>query len=194
MFALHSFVSSLLVCLFACLLVCLFVCLFVCLLFACFVLFCFVCVHVQRVHFVGRLSSPTSGRCSVWNPLYLRTDAAVKAMAQEYGVKEGDILDRDSENLATRAALVETHIIKQTKTFLQQVCSLPAAALCSHAQDALGFKRFPIFSWSRTNVLLPLCHDCLASPMFDCFRKELVCRLSRQRCAAPKSIAVRTPF
>jgi hypothetical protein len=57
----------------------------------------------------------------VWNPLYLRLDAAVKAMAQEFGVQSSEIMDRDADNLATRAALVETHIVAQTKAFLAQV-------------------------------------------------------------------------
>jgi hypothetical protein len=65
---------------------------------------------------------------SVWNPLYLRTDAAVKALAAEYGVREGEILDREADNLATRAVLVETHVIKQTKDFLEQV---RCAGFCS---------------------------------------------------------------
>ena len=74
----------------------------------------------------------------------------MKALAAEYGVREGEILDRESDNLATRAVLVETHVIKQTKEFLEQVRALAAWLLGCLAAWLLGC----LFAW-----LL----DCLAA-------------------------------
>ena len=117
--------------------------------------------------------------CSVWNPLYMRADAAVKAMAQEYGVKEGDILDRDSDNLATRAALVETHVIKQTKEFLEKV--LLGKLKCHPvAHCSLTFKM------RRRGVTVVDC-CCVVD------RRALASAPSRQPCGAPKSTAAPLP-
>jgi hypothetical protein len=101
--------------------------------------------------------------CSVWNPLFLRTDAAVKALAAEYGVREGEILDRESDNLATRAVLVETHVIKQTKEFLEQVRALAAWLLGCLAAWLLGC----LAAW-----LL----GCLFAWLLDCLAAWLVVR------------------
>jgi multiple RNA-binding domain-containing protein 1 len=73
---------------------------------------------------------------SVWNTLFVRSDAAVAAAAAALGVARGELLDRDASNLAVRAALAETQVVADTKRFLEDngVClptlevSLSAAA------------------------------------------------------------------
>jgi multiple RNA-binding domain-containing protein 1 len=52
------------------------------------------------------------------NPIYLRTDTVVGALADRYGVKKSDILDRDASNMAVRVALGETQVIAETREFL----------------------------------------------------------------------------
>ena len=55
---------------------------------------------------------------SNWNPIYMRSDTVVGAIADKYGMKKGDILDTEASNLAVRVALGEAHIIEETKGFL----------------------------------------------------------------------------
>jgi hypothetical protein len=92
---------------------------------------------------------------SVWNPLYLRTDAAVKAMAAEYGVREGEILDRDVGNLATRAVLVETHVIKQTKDFLERVRAQVHTLSPSSTLPPLATVRWRRREHTRAHAVMP---------------------------------------
>ena len=53
-----------------------------------------------------------------WNPIYIRSEAVVGALAERFNMKKGDILDSESSNMAVRVALGEAHIIEETKTFL----------------------------------------------------------------------------
>ena len=55
-----------------------------------------------------------------WNSLFMSSDAVVESMASQLSVKKSDILDPESDNLATRIALAETHIINDTKAFLKE--------------------------------------------------------------------------
>ncbi|KAJ3037499.1 hypothetical protein HK097_003496, partial [Rhizophlyctis rosea] len=54
-----------------------------------------------------------------WNSLFMNSDAVAEAMAKKLGVKKADILDPESENMAVRLALAETHIINETKQYLE---------------------------------------------------------------------------
>ena len=87
---------------------------------------------------------------NVWHSLFIRSDTAVQALAEKFGLKQvcyrhplhlpprrtsptlycsarfalqGDIMDKNASNLAVRAALAETHVIKETKDFLESVRS-----------------------------------------------------------------------
>ena len=51
----------------------------------------------------------------------MQSDAVAEAMAKKLGVKKADILDPESENMAVRLALAETHIINETKQYLEAV-------------------------------------------------------------------------
>jgi multiple RNA-binding domain-containing protein 1 len=46
-----------------------------------------------------------------------------EAMARKLEVSKSDILDRDSDNMAVRLALAETHVIEETVKSLEEVCS-----------------------------------------------------------------------
>ncbi|RKO84594.1 hypothetical protein BDK51DRAFT_15034, partial [Blyttiomyces helicus] len=54
-----------------------------------------------------------------WNSLFMNSNAVAESMAQKLGVKKSDILDADSENMAVRLALAETHVITETKQYLE---------------------------------------------------------------------------
>mmetsp|Transcript_3809 Transcript_3809/g.4468 ORF Transcript_3809/g.4468 Transcript_3809/m.4468 type:complete len:747 (+) Transcript_3809:208-2448(+) len=57
-----------------------------------------------------------------WNALFVRSDAAVSAVANEMGVGKGDILDESGTtgtSAALRVALSETRVIAETKEFLK---------------------------------------------------------------------------
>ncbi|KND03335.1 uncharacterized protein SPPG_02379 [Spizellomyces punctatus DAOM BR117] len=55
-----------------------------------------------------------------WNSLFMNSDAVAEAMARKLGVKKSDILNPDAENMAVRLALAETHIITETKQYLEE--------------------------------------------------------------------------
>ena len=53
--------------------------------------------------------------------LFIRSDTALSAVAQQLDISKSDILDRESkDSLAVRTAAGETEIIQQTKQFLSQ--------------------------------------------------------------------------
>jgi len=58
-------------------------------------------------------------REEAWNPLFIRADAVVDTMADQYNMNKSDILDLSSQNLALRQAFGETNIIAATKKFLE---------------------------------------------------------------------------
>ena len=68
----------------------------------------------------ARKAAAVSGTeaASVWNTLFVRSDAAVGAVAASLGVARRDVLDVDASNIAVRAALAETRVISETKDFL----------------------------------------------------------------------------
>ncbi|KAI8921384.1 hypothetical protein DFJ77DRAFT_161675 [Powellomyces hirtus] len=54
-----------------------------------------------------------------WNSLFMNSDAVAEAMAKKLGVRKSDILNPEAENMAVRLALAETHIIAETKKYLE---------------------------------------------------------------------------
>ena len=65
-----------------------------------------------------RAAAASGEEMSVWNALFMRADAAVAVAAARAGTSAGEVMDRDADNLAVRAALGETAIIEETKTWL----------------------------------------------------------------------------
>jgi len=55
-----------------------------------------------------------------WNTLFLKQDAVVDAMTEEYGVEKSEILDATASSMAVRVALGETRAIADTKAFLEE--------------------------------------------------------------------------
>ncbi|CAG8467637.1 18241_t:CDS:2, partial [Acaulospora morrowiae] len=54
-----------------------------------------------------------------WNTLYMNSDTIAESIAHRFNIKKSDILDPESDNLAARLALAETHIIQETKAYLE---------------------------------------------------------------------------
>jgi multiple RNA-binding domain-containing protein 1 len=56
-----------------------------------------------------------------WNSLFMSSDAVADAMANKLNVKKGDLLNPEGDNTAVKLALAETHIIQETKKYLEKV-------------------------------------------------------------------------
>jgi multiple RNA-binding domain-containing protein 1 len=62
-----------------------------------------------------------SNNSDAWNSLFLRSDTVAEAMAEQFGVDKGDVLDREGgDSMAVRLALGETRIIADTKILFEQ--------------------------------------------------------------------------
>ncbi|ORX86199.1 RNA-binding domain-containing protein [Anaeromyces robustus] len=55
-----------------------------------------------------------------WNSLFMNMDSIAQSMAQKLDVQKSDILDKEADNMAVRLALAETHIINETKKYLEE--------------------------------------------------------------------------
>ncbi|KAJ1967235.1 Multiple RNA-binding domain-containing protein 1 [Dispira parvispora] len=55
-----------------------------------------------------------------WNSLYMSQDAVLESIAERLNVQKEDILDPSASNAAVRVALAETHVINETKQFLEE--------------------------------------------------------------------------
>ncbi|OBZ74791.1 Multiple RNA-binding domain-containing protein 1 [Grifola frondosa] len=54
-----------------------------------------------------------------WTMLYMNSDAVASSIADRMNVSKADILNPESDNAAVKLALAETHIIQETKSFLE---------------------------------------------------------------------------
>ncbi|KAA1466873.1 hypothetical protein DENSPDRAFT_831780 [Dentipellis sp. KUC8613] len=54
-----------------------------------------------------------------WSMLYMNSDAVLSSVADRMNVSKADILDPESSNAAVKLALAETHVIQETKTYLE---------------------------------------------------------------------------
>ncbi|KAF9647916.1 hypothetical protein BDM02DRAFT_3097287 [Thelephora ganbajun] len=54
-----------------------------------------------------------------WGMLYMNSDAVASSVADRMRISKSDILNPESENAAVKLALAETHIINETKTYLE---------------------------------------------------------------------------
>ncbi|OSD03770.1 hypothetical protein PYCCODRAFT_1434157 [Trametes coccinea BRFM310] len=55
-----------------------------------------------------------------WAMLYMNSDAVASSIADRMNISKADILNPESDNAAVKLALAETHVIQETKTFLEQ--------------------------------------------------------------------------
>ncbi|KAF9780902.1 hypothetical protein BJ322DRAFT_288288 [Thelephora terrestris] len=54
-----------------------------------------------------------------WGMLYMNSDAVVSSVADRMKISKSDISNPDSENAAVKLALAETHVINETKAYLE---------------------------------------------------------------------------
>ncbi|KZV72311.1 hypothetical protein PENSPDRAFT_576375 [Peniophora sp. CONT] len=55
-----------------------------------------------------------------WSMLYMNSDAVISSVADRMNLSKSDILDPSSTNAAVKLALAETHVISETKSYLEQ--------------------------------------------------------------------------
>ncbi|KZT19567.1 hypothetical protein NEOLEDRAFT_1077530 [Neolentinus lepideus HHB14362 ss-1] len=60
-----------------------------------------------------------AGRGFNWSMLYMNSDAVVSSIADRMNVPKADILNPESDNAAVKLALAETHVIQETKIYLE---------------------------------------------------------------------------
>nr|CAG8482925.1 7935_t:CDS:10 [Entrophospora candida] len=84
-------------------------------------------IELDHQFFMGRLlhilpskEKPKTGNDFNWNTLYMNSDAIVQSIAKRLDIKKSDILDPNSDNMAAKLALAETHIIQETKGYFEQ--------------------------------------------------------------------------
>ncbi|KAF8127694.1 hypothetical protein EV363DRAFT_1344398 [Boletus edulis] len=61
----------------------------------------------------------TAGREFNWSMLYMNSDAVVSSIADRLSIPKADILNPESSNAAVKLALAETHVIQETKSYLE---------------------------------------------------------------------------
>ncbi|KAI0276049.1 hypothetical protein BGY98DRAFT_1098401 [Russula aff. rugulosa BPL654] len=61
----------------------------------------------------------TAGKEFNWGMLYMNSDAVLSSVADRMNISKSDILDPESPDAAVKLALAETHIIQETKTYLE---------------------------------------------------------------------------
>ncbi|KAI0060073.1 hypothetical protein BV25DRAFT_1807867 [Artomyces pyxidatus] len=61
----------------------------------------------------------TAGKEFNWSMLYMNSDAVLSSVADRMNISKADILDPESSNAAVKLALAETHVIQETKTYLE---------------------------------------------------------------------------
>ncbi|KAF8259088.1 hypothetical protein EI94DRAFT_1774016 [Lactarius quietus] len=54
-----------------------------------------------------------------WSVLYMNSDAVLSSVADRMHISKSDILDPEASDAAVKLALAETHIIQETKTYLE---------------------------------------------------------------------------
>lgn len=61
----------------------------------------------------------TAGQEFNWSMLYMNSDAVASSVADRMGIAKADILNPESDNAAVKLALAETHVIQETKSYLE---------------------------------------------------------------------------
>ncbi|KAJ3344068.1 hypothetical protein HDU93_003231 [Gonapodya sp. JEL0774] len=55
-----------------------------------------------------------------WNSLFMNSDAVLESIAKKLGVTKAEILNPEAGNMAVRVAMAETHVISETKQYLEE--------------------------------------------------------------------------
>ncbi|KAH7911872.1 hypothetical protein BJ138DRAFT_1100742 [Hygrophoropsis aurantiaca] len=61
----------------------------------------------------------TAGKEFNWSMLYMNSDAVASSIADRMNISKADILNPESDNAAVKLALAETHVIQETKSYLE---------------------------------------------------------------------------
>ncbi|KAG2125739.1 hypothetical protein DEU56DRAFT_873032 [Suillus clintonianus] len=67
----------------------------------------------------GSQRKAAAGREFNWSMLYMNSDAVASSIADRMGIAKADILNPESDNAAVKLALAETHVIQETKSYLE---------------------------------------------------------------------------
>ncbi|KAI0297982.1 hypothetical protein BC826DRAFT_1103303 [Russula brevipes] len=79
-----------------------------------------------------------------WGMLYMNSDAVLSSVADRMNVSKSDILDPESPNAAVKLALAETHVIQETKTYLESHgVVLSAFSGRGHSETIILVKNIP---------------------------------------------------
>ncbi|KAL6308826.1 hypothetical protein BKA93DRAFT_822110 [Sparassis latifolia] len=82
-----------------------------------------------------------------WAMLYMNSDAVASSIADRMNIPKADILNPESDNAAVKLALAETHIINETKSFLEShgviLSSLSGSTRLKRSDTAILVKNIP---------------------------------------------------
>ncbi|KII90259.1 hypothetical protein PLICRDRAFT_40464 [Plicaturopsis crispa FD-325 SS-3] len=76
----------------------------------------------------------TAGREFNWSMLYMNSDAVASSIADRMNIAKSEILNPESDNAAVKLALAETHVIQETKSYLESQ-GVILASFSSHARS-----------------------------------------------------------
>ncbi|KAF7421208.1 Multiple RNA-binding domain-containing protein 1 [Pleurotus ostreatus] len=79
-----------------------------------------------------------------WSMLYMNSDAVASSVASRMNISKSEILNPESDNAAVKLALAETHIISETKTYLEsQGVILESFAARARSDTTILVKNIP---------------------------------------------------
>ncbi|CCM02940.1 uncharacterized protein FIBRA_05055 [Fibroporia radiculosa] len=81
-----------------------------------------------------------------WAMLYMNSDAVVSSVADRMNIPKSEILNPESDNAAVKLALAETHIINETKSFLEShgvVLSVFSSSRVQRSDTTILVKNIP---------------------------------------------------
>ncbi|KAF4586102.1 Multiple RNA-binding domain-containing protein 1 [Pleurotus pulmonarius] len=79
-----------------------------------------------------------------WSMLYMNSDAVASSVATRMNISKSEILNPESDNAAVKLALAETHIINETKTYLEsQGVILESFAARARSDTTILVKNIP---------------------------------------------------
>ncbi|KAI5807657.1 hypothetical protein DFH27DRAFT_547203 [Peziza echinospora] len=90
---------------------------------------------------------------SIWNSMYMNVDAVMSSVADRLGVSKSELLDPTSTDAAVKQAHAETHVIRETKGYLEENgVNLKAFEKRGHKDDkVILIKNFP-YGTSREEI------------------------------------------
>ena len=94
-----------------------------------------------------------------WNTLFLRSDTVADAISSKLDIQKGDLFNIESDSMAVRLALSETHIIADTKKYLEE--------------EGVVMEGLKKNVRSKTNIIVKnIPHSTTETDLFDTFSKH----------------------